>query len=122
MKKTILIIEDNNENMYLMAFLLITEGYRVIEAESGMLGIDLAISKQPDLILLDIQLSEMDGHELVKELASNDLTRDIPIVAVTSYAMVGDREKAMASGAEGYIEKPIDPDTFAVDVEKFFRY
>ncbi len=73
---------------------------------------------KPALILLDIQLPEMDGFEVARELRSNSALDDVPIVAVTSYAMVGDRERILAAGCEGYIEKPINPDTFMAQVEE----
>lgn len=117
--KKILIIEDNEQNRYLATFLLEARHYEVLHAVSGSLGIDLATRTHPDLILLDIQLPGMDGHAVARALKSDPVLKIIPIVAVTSYAMVGDREKIMAAGAEGYLEKPINPDTFVTDIESF---
>ena len=88
---------------------------------SGPLGLELAAKVSPDLILLDIQLPGMDGYAVARALKSDPRLKSIPIVAVTSYAMVGDREKALAAGAEGYIEKPINPETFVAEVERFIR-
>ncbi len=119
MKAKILLIEDNAENRYLVRFLLEQRGHEVIMAESGPLGLELAARVSPDLILLDIQLPGMDGHAVARALKSNPDLRHIPVVAVTSYAMVGDREKCLAAGAEGYIEKPINPDTFVSEIERF---
>jgi CheY-like chemotaxis protein len=119
MKTRILLIEDNEQNRYLTKFLLDHRGYEVLMAASGPAGIALARSERPALILLDIQLPGMDGHAVARLLKADDELRGIPIVAVTSYAMVGDREKCIAAGAEGYIEKPIDPDTFVDEVERF---
>jgi len=119
MKHTILLIEDNEQNRYLATFLLEKAGYAVIPASDGQLGIQLAARVLPQLILLDIQLPTMDGYAVASALRSNPLLADIPIVAVTSYAMVGDREKALAAGCNGYLEKPIDPDTFVAEVERF---
>jgi CheY-like chemotaxis protein len=119
MKAKILLIEDNEENRYLTTFLLERHDYQVVHAETGLLGIELAKKECPDLILLDIQLPGMDGHEVARILKSDPLLKHIPIVAVTSYAMVGDREKVFASGAEGYLEKPINPETFVKDVEGY---
>jgi two-component system, cell cycle response regulator DivK len=119
MKARILVIEDNAENRYLVTFLLEQSGYEVVAAESGALGLDLAARVRPDLILLDIQLPGMDGHAVAGALKKDPALLHIPIIAVTSYAMVGDREKCLAAGAEGYIEKPINPETFVAEVERF---
>jgi CheY-like chemotaxis protein len=108
----ILVIEDNEQNLYLTTFILEKHGHRVTQARSGPQGIRLAEDLHPDLILLDIQLPGMDGHAVADHLRSNAEMSNIPIVAVTSYAMAGDRERILAAGCEGYIEKPINPDTF----------
>ena len=121
MKATILLIEDNEQNRYLATFLLEQRGHEVVPAESGPLGLELAATIRPDLILLDIQLPGMDGHAVARALKSDPQLKSIPIVAVTSYAMVGDREKVFAAGVEGYIEKPINPETFVTEVERFLR-
>lgn len=110
--QTILIIEDNEQNLYLMRFLLEKNGFQVVEARSGREGLEVARSVDPDLILLDIQLPHMDGYAVAQALRKQERQRSTPIVVVTSYAMVGDREKALASGATGYLEKPINPDLF----------
>ncbi len=120
MKLKALIIEDNEQNMYMLCFLLEKNNYEVIQAYNGLEGIKAAIEEDPDVILLDIQLPEMDGYEIARELRKRNDLNHIPIVAVTSHAMVGDREKAMASGATGYIEKPIDPDNFIQRMESYF--
>ena len=119
MSKTILMIEDNEQNRYLATFLLEQSGYRVVSAIDGLTGIDLARTLGPDLILLDIQLPKMDGHAVARELRAIETLRSTPIVAVTSYAMVGDRERSLAAGCNGYIEKPINPDTFVDDISYF---
>lgn len=121
MKATILLIEDNPQNRYLAMFLLEKRGHRVIEAENGIEGLELAAAERPDVILLDVQLPGMDGHAVAQALKSDPNLRSIPIVAVTSYAMVGDREKCLSAGAEGYIEKPINPDSFVAEVERFIH-
>jgi CheY-like chemotaxis protein len=118
-KKTILIIEDNEQNLYMMTFLLEKHGYQVAQARNGIEGIELAKQVSPALILKDIQLPVMDGYAVARELKDTKALADIPVVAVTSYAMVGDREKVMAAGCEGYIEKPMDPETF---MEKIRQY
>ena len=114
-----LIIEDNENNMYLTSFLLENSGHRVIQAFDGHKGVELARESIPDLILLDIQLPKMNGYEVARQLRSDPALVSIPIVAITSYAMPGDREKALEAGCNGYIKKPIDPDTFIAEIESF---
>lgn len=118
-EKKILVIEDNEQNLYLVTFILDRGGYTVIQARDGREGIELAVSVQPILILLDIQLPLMDGYTVARELRSNSGIASVPIVAVTSYAMLGDREKILAAGCSGYIEKPINPDTFIEQIETY---
>lgn len=120
-KATILLIEDNVQNRYLTSFLLKGRGHDVHEAETGPQGLALAARVRPHLILLDIQLPGMDGHAVARALKNDANLKYIPIIAVTSYAMPGDREKCFAAGAEGYIEKPINPDVFVDEVERFIR-
>ncbi|PKN18951.1 MAG: response regulator [Deltaproteobacteria bacterium HGW-Deltaproteobacteria-6] len=117
MKRNILVIEDNEQNLYLVRFILEKNGYQVHAAMDGEAGIDMANQLKPDLILLDIQLPVMDGYAVAQNLRANPQLSGTPIVAVTSHAMVGDREKAMQVGCNGYIEKPINPDTFMAEVE-----
>ena len=119
MKKKFLLIEDNEQNRYLVTFLLTQRGHEVVPAESGPVGIELAGRIRPDLILLDIQLPGMDGYAVARALKSDPALRAVPIVAVTSYAMLGDREQALAAGCNGYLEKPINPRTFVASVECF---
>ncbi|MDP1589400.1 MAG: response regulator [Prosthecobacter sp.] len=116
MSRTILSIEDNDQNRYLATFLLERNGHRVVSAPDGRQRFELARSLAPDLILLDIQLPTMDGYDVVRGIAS---PRTTPIIAVTSYAMTGDREKAPGAGCDGYIEKPIIPATFVAGIERF---
>ena len=116
MQPTILLIEDNEQNRYLATFLLEKHGFTVIHAIDGPTGLDLANKVLPDIILLDIQLPSMDGYSVAKALRSMDAVCHTPIIAVTSYAMIGDREKALAAGCTGYIEKPIDPETFVAQI------
>jgi len=121
MKRTILLIEDNEQNRYLVSYLLERHGYDVVCAVDGKRGIELAPVVAPALILLDIQLPAMDGYAVARALRADERLRETPIVAVTSYAMPGDREKALASGCTGYIEKPIDPQTFVTQMELNFQ-
>jgi two-component system cell cycle response regulator DivK len=117
MKRTVLVIEDNEQNLYLVKFILEKNGYEVFSALDGKSGIEMAAATKPDLILLDIQLPVMNGYAVARNLRQNPDLAETVIVAVTSYAMPGDREKAMEAGCNGYIEKPIDPDTFLPMVE-----
>lgn len=121
MKQKILIIEDNEQNLYLLSFIVESKGYEVSAARDGKEGIEMAERIKPDLILLDIQLPVMDGYTVARELRKNPELASIPIVAVTSFAMIGDREKAIEAGCSGYIEKPIDPQTFMVQVEEYLH-
>jgi len=119
MSDTLLIIEDNEQNFYMMRFLLEKNGFNVIGAETGREGIEKAINIKLDAILLDIQLPEMDGYAVAEELKSLEALQGVPIIAVTSYAMVGDRERILRAGATGYIEKPINPDTFVTEINSY---
>lgn len=116
---TVLIIEDNEKNLYLAMFILEKNGFRVVAARDGNLGIELAEKTSPDVILLDIQLPEMDGYAVARALKSNPRLAQVPIVAVTSYAMAGDRERILAAGCNGYIEKPINPETFVDEIKNY---
>jgi two-component system, cell cycle response regulator DivK len=118
MKPKILLIEDNEQNRYMETFLLEKHGYEVVPAVDGPTGIELAATVQPCLILLDIQLPQMDGYAVARALRRNQALSGIPIVAVTSYAMMGDREKTLEAGCNGYLEKPINPETFVADIER----
>lgn len=104
-----LVIEDNEDNMVLITMLLKNAGYASIWAGAGLQGIELALEHLPDFILLDIQLPDIDGTEVLKRIRALDgKAAKVPIIAVTSCAMSGDREKLLAAGCDGYIEKPID--------------
>lgn len=117
--KRILVIEDNPQSLYLVRFLLEGQGHQVLEAVDGVNGISLAQQKQPDLILVDIQLPKIDGYEVARRLKANPRTAPIPIIAVTSSLMDGDRERQQEAGCLGAIEKPIDPKTFVGKIERF---
>ncbi|MBI4877126.1 MAG: response regulator [Acidobacteria bacterium] len=121
MTPTILVVEDNEQNLYLTTFLLESRGYRVVPARSGAEGLDLATRIRPELIVLDIQLPGMDGYAVARELRQNPDLNETPIVAVTSYAMAGDRERVLAAGCSGYIEKPIDPGTFRDEIGSYLK-
>lgn len=117
----VLIIEDNEQNRYLATFLLEQHGFRVVAAADGAQGIETARSLRPNLILLDIQLPQLDGYAVARALRQTETLRETPIVAVTSYAMVGDREKCLEVGCNGYMEKPINPETFVEEISSFLK-
>jgi CheY-like chemotaxis protein len=119
MTNPILIIEDNGQNLYLFSYIFKKHGYEVAQARDGREGIELAGRVHPALILLDIQLPVLDGYAVARELRNNPALADVPIIAVTSYAMAGDRERILAAGCTAYIEKPIDPDRFMSQVEPY---
>jgi CheY-like chemotaxis protein len=119
--KKILVVEDNEKNMYLMDFILTKSGYQVIKAETGEKAVELALKEKPNLVLMDIQLPGIDGLEATKRIRESKADGKIPIVAITSYAMTGDKEKVLAAGCNGYIEKPIDPETFLTEIQKYIK-
>jgi CheY-like chemotaxis protein len=115
-EKKILLVEDNEVNRRLAGFLLRSQGYQVREATSAVAALEILHKERPDLIVMDIQLPGMDGLEATRKLKEQPATADIPVIAVTSYAMKGDREKALAAGCAGYVTKPIDKNTFIQEV------
>lgn len=117
----VLIIEDNEQNLYLEQFLLAARGHQIASAGDGASGIALAQQQDFDVILLDIQLPDMNGHEVARHLMALPDWKRVPIIAVTSYAMPGDREKALAAGCSGYLEKPIDSDRFVAQIENLIK-
>lgn len=121
MKTSILIIEDNEQNMYMLSYLLEKEDYEVTKAFNGKDGLELVQNIQPEIILVDIQLPDMDGYEICAKLRQSNLPKTTTIIAVTSYAMEGDREKAIKAGADGYIEKPINTETFIAEMENIYK-
>jgi CheY-like chemotaxis protein len=121
MNRRILLIEDNDHNRYLVKYLLAARGWEVVQAPDGITGLALAAEINPALILLDVQLPGMDGYAVARALRSNPALAATPIVAVTSYAMAGACESCLAAGFTGYIEKPIDPESFVADVERFLE-
>src|SRR5512140_2750187 len=119
MSKRILYIEDNPENRMLMRRVLMAEGYLMEEAVDGQTGLQKAAESPPDLILMDINLPEIDGYEVTARLKQLPNMLGVPIIAVTANVMKGDREKTLAAGCDGYIQKPIDIDTIASQIEHF---
>lgn len=108
--KTALVIEDNEDNRVLITKLLENADYRVIWADLGLKGVEMARDAKPDFVILDIQLPDIMGTEVLRRLRNDSATVALPIIAMTSYAMAGDRENLLSSGCNGYIEKPFDPD------------
>ena len=119
--KTILVIEDNELNMKLVRSLLQLQKYKIIEAENAEKGIQLARDHRPDLILMDIQLPGMDGLRAAELISTDENLQDIPILALTSYAMEGDKEKALAAGCAGYVTKPIDTKNFSKTIAEYMQ-
>ena len=108
MTKLILIVEDEPKNLTLLRDLLQVSGYKTIEATDGEQGVELAKSKKPDLILMDVQMPKMDGLEATRILKADATTSNIPVLALTSYAMKGDKERILEAGCDGYLAKPLD--------------
>lgn len=119
MAARILIIEDNATNMQLMVYLLTAFGYVVETASNGREGVAAAVREPPDLIVCDLEMPEMNGYGVAQQLKSNADLQRTPLIAVTAYAMVGDRDTVLAAGFEGYLSKPIFPETFVKQVEFF---
>ena len=115
-EKKILLVEDNPVNRRLAVFLLRSQGYEVHEATTAQEALEMLEKERPDLIVMDIQLPGMDGLEVTRKIKAQPATADIPIIAVTSYAMKGDREKALAAGCVGYVTKPIDKNIFIQEI------
>ncbi|MCF6343427.1 MAG: response regulator [Devosiaceae bacterium] len=119
MAKTIMIVEDNELNMKLFNDLIESKGYKTIQTRNGMDALDLAKNHLPDLILIDIQLPEVSGLVVSQWLKENDDTANIPVIAVTAFAMKGDEERILKSGCDGYIAKPISVPHFLETIEKY---
>ena len=119
MTKTVLIVEDNELNMKLFRDLLDTHGYKTLQTRNGMEALALAREHRPDLILMDIQLPEVSGLEVTKWLKEDDQLREIPVIAVTAFAMKGDEERIREGGCEAYISKPISVMMFLDTVKQF---
>ena len=118
-KEKVLVIEDNALNLKLVRSLLMLEDYEVVEADNAEAGIQLAKEQHPDLILMDIQLPGMDGLSATRELKADPDVTDIPVVALTAYAMLGDEQKALEAGCVGYISKPLDTKEFPGLISRF---
>ena len=109
MSQRILVVEDQEDNRRILRDLLTNAGFELIEATTGEEGVRLAVRNHPDLILMDVQMPVLDGHEATKRIKARPELRSIPIIVVTSYALSGDEAKAKAAGADGYVAKPFSP-------------
>ena len=109
MSKRILVIEDQEDNRQIVRDLLTSAGYDLIEAVTGEDGVSMAETQRPDLILMDVQLPGLDGHEATRRIKANHALRHIPIIVVTSYALSGDEAKAREAGCDDYVAKPFSP-------------
>ncbi len=118
-KGTILYVEDNPENRMLVRRVLVAEKYALHEANNARQALDILKSNQPDLILMDINMPDMDGYTLTAQIKSMPGYERIPIIAITANVMRGDREKTLEAGCDGYIQKPIDIDALTREIEKF---
>lgn len=118
--RKILLVEDNEDNAFLIRTLLSMGDFELIEATTGLQGVELAIAEKPSLVLMDIQLPDISGYEATKQIR-NILGDELRIVAVTAYAMSGDREKCLAAGCDDYIEKPINTEAFLEAIESHFK-
>lgn len=113
-----LVIEDNEDNMSLITFILHKSGYSTVWAETGKRGIELVVQEKPDFIILDIQLPDISGFEVLRRIRTEEVDTTVPIIVMTSGAMSGDREKLLNAGCTGYIEKPIDAETVMAEIRK----
>lgn len=109
MKKTALIIEDNDNNLALICYILEQANFNTRSVTTGLEGVKQALTMPPDFIILDIQLPDINGLEVLRRIRAHHLGKTLPIIAMTSYAMSGDKEQLLAAGCTSYIEKPIDP-------------
>ncbi len=121
MSKRVLVIDDQEDNRYLVRRTLGRAGYEVIEATTGEEGITLAEMHRPDLILMDIQLPGLDGYEATRRIKANPALSRIPVIAVTSYALSGDDAKALAAGCDSYVSKPFSPRELLGKVQEYLR-
>jgi two-component system cell cycle response regulator DivK len=115
----VLVVEDNERNMKLFRDVLQASGFRTIEATTGERAVELALEQQPDLVLMDIQLPDIDGVEALRRLKADERFGHVPVVALTAQAMDGDRERFLAAGFDGYLSKPVDIADFVATVKRY---
>jgi two-component system, cell cycle response regulator DivK len=119
MSKRILVVEDQDDNRRILRDLLTASGYELIEAVDGEQGLAAAQTEHPDLILMDIQLPGMDGYEVTRRIRADEALRSVPIIAVTSYALSGDDQKAFAAGCDAYVTKPFSPRNLLAKIREY---
>jgi len=119
MSSRILVVEDQEDNRFILRDLLTSAGFEVIEARNGLDGVAMAETEKPDLILMDIQLPLLDGYEATRRIKANASLGSVPVIAVTSYALSGDEEKAVAAGCDAYVTKPFSPRELLATVRGF---
>lgn len=119
--KKVLVIEDNKDNLKLITYALKRSGYEVVAAKTGEEGIELALRERPFFIVMDIALPGIDGLEATRRIRESAINDTIPIIAITSHAMQGDRERIVAAGCNGYLEKPIDPLTVVATIQDILK-
>ncbi len=117
----ILVVDDNRDSRELVVKVLKSKGYQIVEAVDGEEALEKASSQRPDLILMDISIPKIDGHEVTRRLKAKEDFKEIPIIALTAHAMKGDREKAMSAGCNGYIPKPINVRELPGQIEAFLK-
>lgn len=115
----VLVIEDNADNMRLICDILELSGYTTLRAVTGEQGVTRAEQSMPHFIILDIQLPDIDGYQVLEKLRDSEIAKTIPVIAMTSYAMAGDRERLLNAGCDGYVEKPIDPGLVMQQIRQF---
>lgn len=119
--KNVMVVEDNEKNRKLMRVVLKAKGYNVIEATTGEEALAMLKNQKPDIILMDIQLPGIDGLTLAKQIKADAITKDIPIIAVTAYAMKGDEQKILDTGCNAYVSKPINTQELPLVIEKYIK-
>lgn len=119
MGKKILVVEDDAQNSYLIRFILEKSGYTVVAVGDGAQAVEAASAESPDLILMDMLLPKMSGYDATRAIKADPDTADVTVIALTAYSMKGDRERILEAGCDGYISKPIDPETFVSQMEEF---
>ncbi len=119
--KNVMVVEDNEKNRKLVRVVLKSKGYNVIEATTGEEALNILKNQKPNIILMDIQLPGIDGLTLIKQIKADAATKEIPIIAVTAYAMKGDEQKILDTGCEAYMSKPINTQELPLTIEKYIK-
>ncbi len=119
MSKLILVVEDQEDNMQLVNDMLVSAGYRVVQAITGIEGVTMAETHAPDLIVMDVMLPGMDGYEATRRIKENSTLRQVPVIAVTSHALAGEEERAAEAGCDAYFAKPVSPRVLLGKIREF---